>query len=119
MEIEIIEEKENPFLKRKEIIAKLKFDGATPSKAELQKKFAEKFSAEREQVEISKIMSDFGRPAGKVWIKIWNEKKVPVYKTKASEDKKEINHEETKSKTESGKEEVEKTSENKKESADK
>lgn len=92
MKIQVVTEKENPLLKRKEIIIALDYDGkATPSKAELQKLLAEHFKASVDSIEISKLLSEIGIPKGKAWIKIWKEKKVPIYsevkKEKAKEEK--------------------------------
>lgn len=80
MNIQVITEKENLLLKRKEIVIVLDYDGkSTPSKAELQKLLEEQFKASIDNIEISKILSEVGIPKGKAWIKIWKEKKVPIY----------------------------------------
>jgi ribosomal protein S24E len=80
MKVQVLVEKENPLLKRKEIIVSLDYNGkATISKAELQKILSEEFKASIDNVEITKIFSEFGTPRGKAWIKIWKEKKVPIY----------------------------------------
>lgn len=80
MKFQTIEEKENPMLKRKEIIMSLDYEGgSTPSKAEVQKLLSEQLNANIENVEISKILSEVGRTGGKAWIKVWQEKKVPIY----------------------------------------
>jgi small subunit ribosomal protein S24e len=97
MNIQVITEKENPLLKRKEIIIALDYNGkATISRAELQKLIAEQFKASVDSVEIPKILSEVGIPKGKAWVKIWQEKKVPIYseskkgkKEKPKEEKKE------------------------------
>jgi small subunit ribosomal protein S24e len=90
MRLKVIEEKENPVLKRREMIASLDYErGSTPSKAELQKALSEQLNADIESIEIGKILSDVGRSIGMAWIKVWNEKKVPVYKTKKEAEKKE------------------------------
>ncbi len=102
MNIEIAEEKTNPFLKRKEIIVNLAFENGTPSKADVQEKISEKFSVEKEHVEVSKIMSEVGKPAGKAWIKIWDEKKAPVYKRKEEEKKEDNNGSEQKEEANDG-----------------
>jgi small subunit ribosomal protein S24e len=100
MKIQVISEKENPLLKRKEILVSLNYEGgATPSRAELQKTMAEQFNVEIERVEVSKILSEIGMPRGKAWIKIWEEKKVPIYsemKEKGKEEEKGEKVEETK-----------------------
>ncbi|MEM5778421.1 MAG: hypothetical protein QXK49_02225 [Candidatus Aenigmatarchaeota archaeon] len=90
MKVQILTEKENPLLKRKEIILTIDYDGgATPSKAELQKMAAEQLKANIENVEIAKILSEIGIPRGKAWVRIWQEKKVPTYSEakKAKEEK--------------------------------
>lgn len=94
MKIQVINEKENPLLKRKEIIVALDYDGkSTPSKAEIQKYLSEQLKANIENLEISKVLSEVGLSKGKAWIKIWKEKKVPIYseikKEKTAETKKE------------------------------
>lgn len=90
MKFDIIEEKENPLLKRKEILIRLDYEGnSTPSKAELQKLFADHFKANIENVEISKVLSEIGLTKGKVWVKIWKEKKVPIYSELKKEKKEE------------------------------
>ncbi len=86
MKLEIVEEKENPVFKRKNIIISIDYGGSsTISKAELQKKIAMEMKAEPNHVEIKKILSNVGKSEGKAWIRIWQEKEVPIYKTKAEQ----------------------------------
>ncbi|MEM5804558.1 MAG: hypothetical protein QXU82_01790 [Candidatus Aenigmatarchaeota archaeon] len=85
MNFNILEEKHNPALKRKEIIIEMDFGrAATPSKADLQAVLAKDLKAEVEQVEITKIMTGFGMSRGKAWVKLWDEKKVQPYAKKAA-----------------------------------
>lgn len=79
MDFKIISEKQNPVMKRREILAEMKYDGATPSKAYLQEQIAAKFSVNPESIEIAKILSEHGKSAGKVWVKIWEQKKIQLY----------------------------------------
>lgn len=80
MNFEIINEKENPLLKRKEVLVSLDYQGgSTPSKADMQKTLSEHFKVNIENVEISKIISETGLSRGKAWIKIWKDKKVQIY----------------------------------------
>ena len=80
MEIKVVNEKENPLMKRKEILAYIDYQGgSTPSKADLQKMLSEQFKVDIQNVEITKLLSEFGLSKGKAWIKIWQEKKVPIY----------------------------------------
>ena len=101
MKVQILDEKQNPLLKRKEIIVSLDYNGkATISKAELQKILSEEFKVSMDSVEVTKIFSEFGTPKGKAWIKIWKEKKVPIYsevKKEKAEKPKEEKSEEQKS----------------------
>ena len=58
MEITIVEEKENPFLNRKDIKVRLKHLGeSTPSKETLIKELASRYSVEESQIEIEYIFS--------------------------------------------------------------
>lgn len=80
MKFNVIEEKENPLLKRKELLLSIDYEGgSTPSKAEMQKFLAEQLSANIENLEISKVLSEIGLTRGKAWVKIWEEKKIPLY----------------------------------------
>ncbi|NIM47359.1 MAG: hypothetical protein GTN40_04365 [Candidatus Aenigmarchaeota archaeon] len=89
MDIQVINEKENPLLKRREILASIDYHGgSTPSKADLQKNLADHFKVNMDNVEISKIISEVGMSKGKIWIKIWQEKKVPIYAEIKKEKKK-------------------------------
>lgn len=120
MKFQIIEEKENPMLKRKEILISLDYEkGSTPSKAELQKVLSEQLNAKIENVEISKILSEIGRTRGKAWIKVWQEKNIPIYsELKKKEKPPEKPKEEPKpeeEKVEEKKEEASKEEEQKKE----
>jgi len=90
MKIQVITEKENPLLKRKEILVSIDYEGtATPSKADIQKLLAEQLKANIENLEISKVLSEIGKSRGKAWIKIWEEKKIPLYSEKKKAPKKE------------------------------
>ncbi|MFQ6020898.1 MAG: hypothetical protein ACE5J4_02675 [Candidatus Aenigmatarchaeota archaeon] len=93
MKFKIIKEKKNPLLKRKELLISLDYNGATVSKAELQKILAEHFKVNMENLEVSKILSEVGLPKGKAWIKIWEEKKVPIYSEIKKEKKRKVEKE--------------------------
>ena len=101
MKIEVVSESENPLQKRREVIANLDYNGATTSKADLQKSIADQFKVSIDSVEIKKILSEVGKSKGKAWIRIWKEKKVPLY----SEIKKEKKAKPAESKEEPKKEE--------------
>jgi len=80
MKIQVIDEKENPMLKRRELVVSIDYEGgSTISKADLQKTLAKQLNANIESVEVSKILSEIGLSRGKAWVKVWKEKKVPIY----------------------------------------
>lgn len=80
MNISVIEEKENVLLKRKDMIIDVNYENSsTPSKAVLQAAVSKQMHANIEHIEVSKIISDFGKPKGKAWIKIWKEKKIGIH----------------------------------------
>ena len=83
-------------LKRREIMIALDYDGSTVSKAVLQKLLSEELKASIDTIEISKILSEVGIPKGKAWIKVWKEKKVPIYSEVKKEKSKEAPKEEPK-----------------------
>ena len=83
MKFTVLEEKDNPVMKRRELLLSLDYGlGSTASKAELQKAISEQMKAGIDSVEIDKISSDIGRPFGKAWVRIWKDKKIEAYKTK-------------------------------------
>jgi len=90
MKANVIEEKQNPLLKRKDLIVSVDYEGkSTASRAELQKLLADQLNANIENLEISKILSETGQTRGKAWVKIWDEKKVEVYSQKKKEGEEE------------------------------
>jgi len=120
MDIQVISEKENLLLKRREVLASIDYQGgSTPSKADMQKTLADHFKVNVDNLEISKIISDVGMPKGKAWIKIWQEKKVPIYAELKKEKKKETPKPAEIKKEKTGEEPTEEKPEEKKEEAPK
>lgn len=73
--MEIVKEKENPFLKRKEIILLIKHpNAATPGKAEIIKSIAASNSVDESQVVIDYISTKKGIQESLVKLKILKEK---------------------------------------------
>ena len=61
MEIEILEQKENPFLKRKELKVRIKHpNSATPSKEDVKKEIAKYFSIVEDSVKVDYILTKKG-----------------------------------------------------------
>ena len=106
MKLNVLEERENPVLKRKELVLNVDYEqGSTASKAALQKAVSEQLNANIENVEITKILSENGKTAGTAWVKIWQDKKIPLYKAKKAEAPKEEAKVEEKPAAEENKEE--------------
>ena len=89
MKIDIIEKKDNLFLKRADLILIIDHTGqATPKKDDLIKEIAGKFSSTPEKVTIDYIFSEHGLSRAKVRAKVWKEKP-PEKKVKKEEKQKE------------------------------
>ena len=75
MEISVIEEKENPFFKRKDLKIRIKHPASpTPSKAEISKELASKYQVDQSQVQIDYIFSQRGLGESFMSCKILQEK---------------------------------------------
>lgn len=70
MKTQIIQEKENPLFKRKEVQLNIEAD-VTPSKKEVAKILAEKFKTQEENIVIKKIHGKFGSKNFKVTAHIY------------------------------------------------
>jgi small subunit ribosomal protein S24e len=90
MNIEIIEERYNPILKRREIKALISHEGkATPSKEEIKNFASQFFNTSLEKIEICKIFSKMGIGKSDIKIRIWDTK-VPKKENKKPKDKEEL-----------------------------
>jgi ribosomal protein S24E len=88
MEIEIIDEKDNVFFKRKELKVRLKHSKtSTPSKQELAKELAAKYNTEEDCVVIDYIFTKKGLGESEAKVKVYKEK--PKVE-KAKEEVKEV-----------------------------
>lgn len=75
MEIKIVEEKDNPFFKRKDLRVEISHkSAATPSKAELAKELAAKYKVDEVQVVIDYIFTTKGMCKTIAKVKILKEK---------------------------------------------
>ena len=101
MKIEIITERENPFMERIELMVKIDHVGtATPRKAEVQKVVSELKSVEPERVDVRKIFSKKGIGKSEAKIFIWKEPKVKDLSKEEVKEKKEETDKKTESKEE-------------------
>ncbi len=77
MKTEIIDEKHNQFMKRKELVITIENpEEATPQKAALQQLIAKEHNMDVESVDIRDIMQEYGVSRAKARVFIWDEKKV-------------------------------------------
>jgi ribosomal protein S24E len=75
MKMDVLDKKENPFLKRTDLILMIDHVGqATPKKEEIIKEIAGKFDSSPEKVTVEYIFSEFGLAKAKVKAKVWKEK---------------------------------------------
>ena len=87
MEIVIVEEKENPFFKRKDLKIRIKHLGSpTPSKADITKELASKYDVDQSQVLIDYIFSQRGLGESFVSCKILHEKPQEIKKEEKGEN---------------------------------
>lgn len=72
MEVYVDKERYNPLLKRREVHATVKYNGATPSRSALREKIAGLFNAELDRIVIDYIKTEFGKTEAKCYAKIYD-----------------------------------------------
>ncbi|MBU4406900.1 MAG: hypothetical protein KKB24_04855, partial [Candidatus Altiarchaeota archaeon] len=75
MNIEILEEKENPLLGRKEIRFRVDYKGKTPGFEEVRNELITKVSADKNLTIIDSVNSDFGSQSAFAYAKIYKDEK--------------------------------------------
>ncbi|MBW3013549.1 30S ribosomal protein S24e [Candidatus Woesearchaeota archaeon] len=75
MAIQIIEKKPAELLNRENVVAKMNFDGATPSRADIKNQLAAQLKIDEKLIIISKIKTAFGKSIATI--------KAHVYKSEA------------------------------------
>lgn len=76
MNLKVIDQKENILLSRKEVSASISFDGATPSRKEVQKELATAVKAKENMTIIKHINTDFGSSFAKVVANVYSDEAV-------------------------------------------
>lgn len=90
MKIEIVSEKENPFMERKEISVNIMHDREpTPNKAAVQKMLSKELKKEPVHIEIRQIISRGGMGFSDARVFVWKEPKVKDLEKEASQAKEE------------------------------
>ncbi|MBI1972263.1 MAG: hypothetical protein HYS53_03090 [Candidatus Aenigmarchaeota archaeon] len=73
MEMEVISEKANPVLKRREIVVKIKVTGATPSRKDVVAGVASHFGVEEKMILVDQIITEFGLSDARARVKIYDD----------------------------------------------
>jgi len=88
MKLDVIEKKDNPFLKRTDLVLMVDHKGqATPNREDLDKEIAKQFKSDPKKVEIVFIFSEKGLTKSKVKARVWKEKTVEKKVRKPKEEK--------------------------------
>ncbi|HIQ31922.1 MAG TPA: 30S ribosomal protein S24e [Methanothermococcus okinawensis] len=95
MEIEVLSERENPLLNRKEIRFLIRHEGPTPTVKDVKLKIAAMYNVDKNLVIVDKIDQEFGKMESRCYVKIYNdentmkiiEKKSTLEKNKIEEEK--------------------------------
>jgi len=74
MNVEVIVTKENPLFGRKEVEAKVSFDGATPKRAELKQAIGGKIAANPDLMVLRSVSSAFGTKSVKIVAHVYSSK---------------------------------------------
>jgi len=88
MKADIVNEKDNKLLRRKELKLNIDHEGRTPSKAELQQLLSKQLSKQPEFIDIRNIFSGKGIAKSNAVVFIWEEKKVEDLAKAVAEKKK-------------------------------
>ncbi|MBI4177217.1 MAG: 30S ribosomal protein S24e [Candidatus Aenigmarchaeota archaeon] len=75
MEMEIVSEKVNPVLKRREIVVKIKASGATPSRKDVVAGVASHFGVDDKLILVDQILTEFGTSGSRARVKIYDDPK--------------------------------------------
>ncbi len=87
MKLDVIDKKENQFLKRTDLIMTVDHKGqATPKAEDIEKSIAEEFKSVPEKVEIIYIFTEVGLTKSKIKARVWKEKTIVKKKKEAPKE---------------------------------
>lgn len=72
--MQILKEKEEKLLSRKEILAEVQFEKCTPKKEDLKKQLSDKLKADHELLVIEKVHQKFGERRANISAYLYNDK---------------------------------------------
>jgi|AntAceMinimDraft_17_1070374.scaffolds.fasta_scaffold213380_3 small subunit ribosomal protein S24e len=93
MNLKVIEKKENILLSRKEVIASINFDGATPKRKDVQKELAKELKAKENMTLIKQIDTEYGSSFAKVTANIYSDEAVMLKLERKNLIEKHLGHE--------------------------
>ncbi|MEM3408410.1 MAG: 30S ribosomal protein S24e [Candidatus Micrarchaeia archaeon] len=90
VEVKILEKKDNPILKRKEVKCLVDFEAGTPKKEEIQQAIAKALTAHPELVYINEFIVRAGAKQGKAEVFLYDSKDIleKMHKKKEKKEKK-------------------------------
>lgn len=74
MRLEVLEQKENKLLKRKDITALIEHDGATPKIEDVRQALVEKLGVNPELLVVLKVAQETGRKSAEVFARVYSNK---------------------------------------------
>jgi small subunit ribosomal protein S24e len=75
MDLQIIKDEHKPLLNRREISAKVSFEGATPKREDIRKIVAAKLKADEKLVLVNRIHPEYGSQSAKLSVHIYDDDK--------------------------------------------
>ncbi len=78
MKVEIIERRPNELLQREEVLAKIKFEGGTPSRKEVREKLAKALGKSPDALFIRKIENEYGLTEAKVFAMAYYDRRIAL-----------------------------------------
>lgn len=106
MEIEILSEKENPLLERKEVNFRVIYEGATPKVNDIRNKLIETLKSDKNLTVVDSVKPEFGRTAAHGYVKIYENSKAIQIEPKHLIKKNSLNSEAEESKEKEVKEDA-------------
>jgi len=74
MDVEILEDRKNPLLRRREVKFKVSYQGATPKRDEVRAKLIANLNSDRDLTVLDKFESDYGSQTAKGYAKVYDSK---------------------------------------------
>lgn len=70
--IEILERKRNPLLAREELVARITFDGGTPSRVDIRKMLADELGEDQQKIFVRKVTQEYGLTEASATVMIYD-----------------------------------------------